>query len=234
MCSSDLVIKARAIIDLDTTQYFLVTFDQNGTHLDVATRTCDIALPSVPDVAEVVIPDKLRDVFRRDVVMTAGDFVSGTDGGAKYTPPAEVVVLGADLANPATDPLPTEADQTNAVDQDEDGHPGVTVEADVAAVCQGWQKLYVALRTTVTLDGTVLSSNEIVGDMEATLEQEILGMSDPCLSASDGIEVEVLPGSVFRARRIDGANDSTDLDANSDGAIDCEELTAGVETVFGD
>ena len=111
------VIKARAIIDLDTTQYFLVTFDQNGTHLDVATRTCDIALPSVPDVAEVVIPDKLRDVFRRDVVMTAGDFVSGTDGGAKYTPPAEVVVLGADLANPATDPLPT-ATSTSLVASD--------------------------------------------------------------------------------------------------------------------
>ena len=70
--------------------------------------------------------------------------------------------------------------------------------------------------------------------MEATLEQEILGMSDACLSASDGIEVEVLPGSVFRARRVDGANDSANLDTSGDSAIECEELSAGVETVFGD
>jgi hypothetical protein len=225
------VIKGQAIIEIDSIQYFLVTFDQNGTELDVTTRTCDIQLPSVPDAAEVFIPEKLRKVMREEVHQSKGEYLSATLGGAKYKPPAQVVVLGADLAQPKTDPLPTEEDLTNAVDQDEDGEPGVTLEADVA-LCSGIQELYIALRTVVTLDGTVEDSNTISGDMVADLEQSVLGMSDRCLNAATTLDVEVLPGSTFRALRIDGANDSVDLDSSGDGKVDCDELTAGLETVF--
>ena len=225
------VIKGQAIIEIDSIQYFLVTFDQDGTELDVTTRTCDIQLPSVPDAAEVFIPEKLRSVMREEVHQSTGNYLSGTLGGAKYAPPAQIVVLGADLANPSTDALPTADDLTHAIDQDEDGEPGVTLEADVA-LCSGIQELYIALRTMVTLDGTVEDSNTITGEMAADLEQSILGMSDSCLNAATTLEVEVLPGSTFRALRIDGANDAINLDTNSDSVVDCDELTTGLETVF--
>ena len=108
------VIKGEAIIPIDSVQYFLVTFDQNGTELDVTTRTCDIQLPSVPDAAEVFIPEKLRKVMREEVHQSKGEYLTATKGGAKYQPPEQVVVLGADLAQPSTAPLPTEEDLTNA------------------------------------------------------------------------------------------------------------------------
>ncbi len=225
-------IKAEAIIPVDTVQYFLSSFVQNGTHLDVETRTCDIQLPSVEGIAEVIIPAKLQAVFQAEVYKSEGDFLSNTDLGASYAPPLQVVVLGADLADPANDALPTEGNLANAVDQDNDGNPGVTVETKVA-LCSGTQELYVALRTGVLLDGVVEDSNTIAGAMEATLEQEILGMSDRCLSASSGIEIKVLPGSSFRALRIDGANGAPNLDTNGDSQIDCDELEAGISSVFG-
>lgn len=225
------VIKGEAIIPIDSIQYFLVTFVQNGTELDVTTRTCDIQLPSVPDAAEVFIPAKLRAVMREEVHQSKGNYLSAALAGAKYAPPEQVVVLGADLANPSTDPLPTENDLTNELDQDGDGDPGVTLEARVA-ICSGMQELYIALRTIVTLDGTVEDSNTITGEMQADLEQSVLGMSDSCLNAAMTLQVEVLPGSTFRALRIDGANESANLDTNTDGAVDCDELNSGLDAVF--
>ena len=140
-------------------------------------------------------------------------------------------MLGAELSDPVNDPLPTEGNLTGAIDQDGDGNPGVTVEARVA-LCSGMQELYVALRTGVLLDGVVEDSNTIAGGMDATLEQEVLGVSDRCLNASSGIEIKVLPGSSFRALRIDGANGAPNLDTNTDGQVDCEELAAGISAVF--
>jgi hypothetical protein len=224
-------IKAEAIIPVDTVQYFLSTFVQNGTHLEVQTRTCDIQLPSVPGVAEVIIPAKLQAVFREMVYESEGEFLNSTDLGASYAPPLQVVVLGAELDDPVNDPLPTEENLGTAIDQDNDGNPGVTVEANVA-LCSGQQELYVALRTGVLLDGVVEDSNTIAGEMDATLEQEVLGISDRCLNASSGIEIKVLPGSSFRALRIDGANGTLNLDSNGNGEIDCQELGNGITAVF--
>jgi hypothetical protein len=118
------------------------------------------------------------------------------------------IVLGARLAAPATDPLPTVNATTGSYtacggtlaacasaaapasggcvcDQDGDGKPGATLSVANAPVFSDLDKAYVALRATVTLQGQVFSSEEIDGTVEATLEQVILGCHRASQGASD-------------------------------------------------
>ena len=73
-------------------------------------------------------------------------------------PDPSVVVVGADLADPANDPLPTEPTDPAVADEDGDGNPGVTMVAVVPAmICQDEvEELYICLRTAATLSGTSL------------------------------------------------------------------------------
>ena len=227
-------IRANAIIDVEGSAYFLMTIEQTGTTVSETTQTCLLVIPSVPEVAEVTIPPALETLIREQVHESTGDYLSGTEACALYEPPTQTIVLGAELDDPVDDPLPTADDQSTAIDQDDDSNPGVTLDADVLLCPEGTEQLYVAMRTVVSLTGEIRDSNSFTGLVDVDIEQEILAMSDDCLSDANAIQIVIQPGSAFLAKRVDGANGTDDLDTNDDDVVDCSELENVLETLFAD
>jgi hypothetical protein len=222
-------ITANVVLPVATRQLFRLRLVQHGTNLRAKTTLCAFKLPVVEGVATLIIPPKLEQLLWTKGVESEGEFLSDPKTvGAAYTPPPARVLVGATLADPENDPLPTFEDKTNAIDEDGDGHEGVTLSASLLT-CQTFGELYVALRTVATLSGTVLTGDVIEGKADVSLDQNIIGYSDACLATAVNINITIDPGSPFRAERV---GDAEDLDHN--GNVTCPELKQNAVALFGD
>ena len=99
----------------------------------------------------------------------------------------------------------------------------------VAIVCREPQRAYVSLRTAVSLSAMIASFDRLDGTLMPTLEQAVLGVSDPCLAPATTLDIMIRPGSTFRAER---ASDDDDLDLN--GNVSCPEIVWASSRLFGD
>jgi hypothetical protein len=142
--------------------------------------------------------------------------------------PLEVALGGGSMSLPAqklmwtwglkgiiqTDPMPTTSGDAKVFDQDDDGHPGVTVE--VAGLMTGQR--YMVKRAMWDLSAGVLSTDRIwlSGTLSYTLEEEPLG-ADPVMLAQ---KTPITPkdGSSYAFRRV--------------GQMTCESLLAHLDDVF--
>ena len=115
-----------------------------------------------------------------------------------------------------------------ALDQDDDGQPGVTVAADTV-LCRAPGELYLSLRATVDMSATIDDLDRIEGSVAPTLEQSVLGVSDRCLNAAASLDIELLDGSTFTALRTDETQDYDD-----NGNVSCPEMNLYAESLFGD
>lgn len=88
-------------------------------------------------------------------------------------------VIGADLEDPASDPLPGDADDRRITDPDNDGHPGITVR--VEGFVSG--EVYVVQRMIRGLDGELALDGRMSGNVLGTNEQRTLGASNLLLRA---------------------------------------------------
>jgi hypothetical protein len=223
-------ITANVVVPVETRQLFRLRIVQKGTTLRAKTTLCAFKLPVVEGVATLIVPPKLEQLLWQKGVESNGEFLSDSKViGAAYTPPPSLVLVGANLADPENDELPTFEDKTNAIDEDEDGHEGVTLSANLVTCGDAFHELYVALRTVATLAGTVLTPDVIEGKADVSLEQRIIGYSDDCLATAVNINITITPGSPFRAERV---GDGEDLDQN--GNVTCPELKQNAVALFGD
>ena len=220
-------VTAHAGVIVTSKQLYRLRIAQSGAHVHQKTTLCDLSLPSTT-IATLAIPQKLQSIIESRSVENDGDYLSSSSVlGAAYLPPQFVEVLGASLANPATDPLPT-MEAGASVDDDGDGNPGVTLAAQVAT-CSSVQELYVALRASGILSGTVQTPDLIKGYAQIHLDESVLGYSDDCLSAAAKIQIVVEPDSPFRAQRVGAAED---IDGN--GNVSCPEIVLGAPSIFAD
>lgn len=229
------VVQAKvAVYPVTLRLLFRLRILQTASSTRQSTTLCAFKLPSAPGIATLVIPPLLQTVIQENSVAVAeGDYISSS---GQYTPPPFLLVLGAKLKNPATDPLPCIAgdpgcavtDLANEWDEDHDGHPGVTVDATVvtcpAGVAQG---LYVALRTGGTLSGTV-SGDAIDGTMHLFETESVLGYSNSCLSVASSINPQLNPDSQFHAQRV-----ATEAELDATGNVTCDAILADAPTLFG-
>jgi hypothetical protein len=193
-------VNASGLVEVDTTAELLIAMDvvQHGTSVNVTASACAIQIPDVPiqgqekpihlEVTQQTV-DSVAGVKGTATLSSAdqvcADFKSGT-----FT-----IVLGAlfDATEIQSAPLP-EADASGnfrfcppsadtacslaignscACDQEADGKPGATLLAyNVPAV--NLDQIYATLRTEFSLDGQVFSSDEVQGQIDATIEQGIL------------------------------------------------------------
>lgn len=225
------IIKAKVGIPVETRQLFRVRILQKGKTLRQKTTLCAFQLPDVQGVATLKIPAALQALFQKKNVENEGEYLSSADVvGALWTPPASLLLVGAELANPAKDPLPTKEDVSKAIDEDEDGHPGVTLDAGVVTCGEGvFEQLYVALRTGSKLTGKVVTLDRIDAKADVSLDQNVIGMSDECLTTAAQIKILIEPGSLAKGVRVGSAED---LDEN--GNVSCPELAARAEALFGE
>jgi len=226
--ATEVRVEAKLGIPLASYQLVRLRLLQRGRTVRQRISLCRLLLPSVPGVATLSVPPALEAILRTRGEERAGDFLSNGDPvGARYEPGPEPIVVGAKLDDPMTDPLPTPDSPAAAVDEDDDGHPGVTIEASTI-LCEAPAALYASLRVVLDLRGEVDDLDHIAGGVDAALDQTVLGWSDDCLAAAAQLPIEVLPGSTFRALRV---GESEDLDDN--GNVSCHELVVAAPSRLG-
>lgn len=225
----EVIIPARAVVDLETRQLYRLRIFQRDDHVRMRISPCRFSLPSIPSVATLTIPPRLEEVLRGISIESEGAFLSAADPmDATLSTPETIVVLGADLAEPRTDPLPTTDMPETAIDQDEDGHPGVTLFAETV-LCRMPEEAYIALRATVQMTARLDDLDRIEGAVTPTLDQSVLGITDRCLTAATTLTIELLEGSSFTALRV---GEAQDLDDN--GNVSCPEIAWYAPRLFGE
>lgn len=225
------VITAHAGPTVTLRQLLRLRIVQQENKVHEKTTLCAFKLPEVPGTATLQIPPALQAVIQTKGAEEEGNFLQGS-GTLKYAPPPFLVVVGASLVNPATDPLPTMMDTSRALDEDMDGNPGVTLGAKVFT-CPGdpppWESLYVALRTSGTLMGSVPTPDLITGKVDVKFADSVLGYSNECLSAAAMLKIDVEPGSPFKAIRT-----TSDDDIDQNGNVSCPEIVLRAPVTFPD
>ncbi len=208
-------INASGLVEVDTTAELLIGLDlvQTGTSLAVRAEACAIEIPAIPVAGQdrpIRFEVPAATIASVAAVEGTGTLSSPDQTCATVTTDRLTIVVGAilDAATQATAPLP-EADGNGgfracvpadapcalaigvgcACDQEGDRKPGATLKAyDVPAV--DLDEVYVTLRTHFTLAGEVFSSDLLLGEIDASIQQGILGChlasGDGCSAAQVG------------------------------------------------
>jgi len=245
-------VNASGLVGTDTTAALILPIDleQSGADVGVSAVVCELRIPEVPISGQdqplrfELAPGLLDSVARVtgtatvDGTTTCAEFSSAPITvliGARMTPPEAGMMPEANAAGEYTECLPAGSPCSTAItsqcacDQENDDKPGATLLAmNVPAI--SISEVYVDLRTTFTLVGKVFSSDEIEGEITATLEQGILGCAKAAGAACSASEVGAVKKlnpdisqnaepSIFRAVRVDDA-------------LDCAALVAQRDTLF--
>lgn len=125
--------------------------------------------------------------------------VRGARGQLDFWQPRQLLIVGARLEKPLTDPLPTRLDAPQVIDEEGDGHPGLTIE--VSGLAPG--RLYVVQRSWTELKGSLVARDAFAGALRFDHEQVVLDATSFLLRRSLPSE-PVLARSWFRLQRLVG------------------------------
>ncbi len=118
------------------------------------------------------------------------------------------------LADPATDPLPSDADAGTVWDQDGDGNPGVTVD-----VLSPQGEIYMVKRAIFDFAEGSVASGWITGPLQFSIDQQVLGASTSILDATVPISPRSGCTSVYQFKCVDPG-------------FDCASLVQGYRSIF--
>jgi hypothetical protein len=146
---------------------------REGDGFVITERGCRVEAASGGGVT-TTIPDAIpRSVPPRDTPL-----ILTRDGAAvRWQRPLVITLVGVHLDDPDAEPLPTEADDPRVWDQDEDGHPGVTVS--VSGFASG--DIYVVQRQRASYAGTLDDDGRLSGLVADTSEQSVIGSTNALL-----------------------------------------------------
>lgn len=126
---------------------------------------CDAIIPPISGEKISLLDGALTKIIREFTWHeTSADGVSGV-----ATDPIGIGV-GARLADPLRDALPTSARDQRVVDIDEDGEPGISLVHD-------WASVYVAFRFVTELSGTFDAQGVLRGSVGVDADMTVLGDS---------------------------------------------------------
>ncbi len=147
---------------------------QSGSRLWGKGPLCSLEIRSSSGLVSTELPA----AFRRSLPAVTTDAQLRRQGQRwAFEQLPQVSVVGARLANPATDPLPRNPGDATVFDQDGDGKPGVTVR--VSGLVSG--EIYVAQRAVSSLRG-IADAQGARGRITFRQEQAILGATRSVLT----------------------------------------------------
>jgi hypothetical protein len=233
--------------------YLLVTIGQTGTALVLDGRYCDRVEKdqSKPLVPVVVIPDAWAHTEK--TLHRTGSFAMGADGYAIMSLPPATEIAGAVLADPISDPLPITADDPRVIDEDKDGHPGITVQLTGTSISG---ELYSVQRQVTSVQAIAVAADRLMGTLGFDSTQNVIASNPPTL-----MSLYAQPGTstvpdttcnsnfamvrISRALSVDGGlvdggpidagaldADAADGGANEPGAISCAWVRANEAALF--
>jgi hypothetical protein len=237
-------VNASGLVETDTTAQLLLLLDivQTGRQVAVTAQLCDLKIPDVPISGQdqplhfepgpglIASVASVAGTGTLDGDTTCSTFSSDPITvliGARMSPPDQGLLPSADASGKYTECLPAGADCATAItnncacDQEQDAKPGATLIAqNVPAV--DIHEVYVDLRTSFSLAGQVFSSDEILGNITASLEQGILACSKSTGAACSSAEI----GAVKKLNPVitQNADPSTFVSLRVDPQMDCATL----------
>ena len=188
-----------------TSSLVLVHWERQDTQVTWTETLCDIEASEVFGT-ETTFPDAFIDTMP---VHTRQGSLSAAETGATLSAGPFTDLVGCDLADPASDPLPEDPYESSVWDQDDDGSPGVTVNIDQSIMGEG--QVYVAQRNVSTLDGVVVATDRIEGYLIADSEQAILGATTWWLELETDPPVPVPDESYFVMQQVDDGTTCDDI-----------------------
>jgi len=252
LASLNVHINASGLVELDTTAELLLGLDveQNGTDLVVTAELCVIQIPEIPLQGQdqpIIFDVPTETVESVEPVTGTGTLSSPNQTCATIESQQFTLVIGAILDPIESALLPVSDDNGDfsfcaptadttcdlaigvncACDQEGDGIAGATLRAsNVPAV--DLDEVYVTMRAQFTLNGEVHSSDLLIGEVDATIEQGILGChlasGNTCNADQVGAVKNLNPvitpqlgnPSTFRGVRVDPSTTCADIIANRD------------------
>ena len=198
-------------IELRNYELSRVEIVQDGVQLREAREDCTVV--NTPLLGLVtVIPQPAVDSANP---MYSAAFVPAKGPGAPYIGGVEVQTWGLKFANPETDTMPVDAEDTHVVDSDKDGHPGVTLK--VGGVCE----LYAVQRAIMVRTGQMDADGSFSGGGARHVVQLPLGSSQGfCAQAFTTISNQTT--NHWRMVRVD--KQGMNLDQDGDGKVSCNEI----------
>lgn len=152
----------------------LYRLKHDGDRLYGEGTLCSLSIDSGSTMVRTIIPE----AFRKAVERSTLEATLKVEGGQlRLRQGRKWQVVGARLDNPARDALPTGPSDPRVYDQDQDGHPGVTVKVD--GLVSG--EIYVVQRSWSELEGIQRSSDRFEGYVRFDQEQVILGATKKML-----------------------------------------------------
>ncbi len=156
-----------------TTLVQRLTIAQASDSLAISGTYCAADFDNGPALTTAIDPETLASIG--GVVVQAS--IGGPDAPAHFVQSWSTELHGVRLDDPERDSLPTSASDPRVFDQDGDGNPGITVHACALGAITG--DVYVIERLRTRLEGEVVSPDRIEGQVEGTVEQVIIGTTNP-------------------------------------------------------
>ncbi len=161
----------------ETRAVVVFTLEQVGERVVGGGSVCSVTVDIGSPFVSTTIPDGFVDALGAQLFEAR---VWLDDVGVRLETPRSWAVVGADLARPESDPLPSTADADEVRDDDGDGHPGVTIH--VGGMIDG--DVYVAQRSWSELSGRLLADGSFAGTVRFDQEQAVLGASRRALDSA--------------------------------------------------
>lgn len=210
-------------------------------------KMCDLDVPKI-QIPGQPLPSTLTlspDALARVPPPGAPYALTGHATCDRFTAEPTVVLAGARLATPLTDPLPwdpetqtcAQPDQTGCLfDLDEDGHPAATFIARNFPALDV-EDVYASLRSWVALDGLVASPDLIIGQATFGLEVVVVGCSIHPLGGGDlrlctQDEVDIMASITPQFTPTPGM-DSTFVAVRVSPETGCDEVIEQADSLFG-
>ena len=230
------------IVHTKSVFYILATIAQNGD-LVANGRYCDrVEMDPATNIVQVIIPTPWAHT-EKPITRVGGKLVLASDGTWVLTFPLLTEIAGAVLAADS-DPLPTAADDPRVIDEDGDGHPGITVSLSGQSISGN---LYSVEKQMTQITAIAVAQDRVEGALAYSSLQNVLSSDPSTLTAlypqnQPPASDPVLCNSGFAMVRIAGAGavdggaiDAATLDAGASldgGSVTCEWVRANESVLF--
>jgi hypothetical protein len=196
-------------ITTKTERLQIVTLSRVNGRLELKTKTCGLKSVSSGG-SELSFPA----AFVNSIPDSSYPMEIESSGGkTTIKSPKLVEIFGARLSDAASEALPKSKADSRVIDQDKDGHPGMSVNLKVGiGPFSAAGQVYIVQRAAWREIATTVSNDVLSGSLEVSLDQETLGSDSPILG-SVSTKVEALPSlSSFALKRLpEGASCETVL-----------------------
>ena len=155
--------------------YSLGTIKQQGHSFTITEQPCHY-VASTNELIQVSIPDRIPAAITPTVTPIT---FQGEGDNISYDRAESVVVVGANLADPANDPLPTSPDDDRVVDHEGDGKPGAT--AMISGMISG--ELYYVQRQHYAYSGTRAADGTLSGLLLDRSQQNTIDATEDMLKS---------------------------------------------------